>query len=78
MVTPSEKARSEPSRSNDFFPSCSPGPKQPQLISSPSEYVRTISAKKAPRSKVVTEVEKRSHNPVSSHKPTASSMKGSK
>src|SRR5580700_252362 len=36
MVTASESANNEPSRTKDRGPTFSPGPKQPQLISSPS------------------------------------------
>src|ERR1700691_4869189 len=59
-TTASESASIEPSRKSVFTPRCSPGPKQPQLISSPMAYVRTIVTKNPPSSRVDAREERRS------------------
>ena len=77
-VTATASSRSDPSRSTVFGPSCSLGPKHPQLIDKPRAYVRTMSAKNPVNTSVATSEENLSAIPLSSQSPRNSSNGGKK
>ena len=65
-----------PSRTSDHGPNRSPGPKHPQLISSPCIYVRTITPKKPTSSTDAVPAENRSCHPLNNHNPRINSANG--